>query len=281
MTAIRLSRLEKHFRQGLLGRRNPVLRGLDLELPRGGRLGLVGPNGSGKSTLLRVLAGVERPSGGRVEVLGGAPVQEAVRRRVGWLPEDSPFPPELDARATLDLLGSLQGLARAERRRRGAALLERVGLADHARVPLGRYSRGMLRRFGLAQALLHGPELVLLDEPTAGLDAPGYGALHELLEEALAGGATLVLSSHLFGDVHEHCDRLAVLSGGRVALEGDPAEIGLGRGRLQLELTGVREGDLARIEAAVAPARVAARRPPQGLLLEIYRELQAGGEARP
>ena len=212
-------------------RRSEVLRGVDLELARGRSLGLVGPNGSGKSTLLRVIAGVERARGGRVTVLGGTPDAAETRRRVGFLPEDSPFPPELRALPALVLLGTLRRMPRARARERGAELLERVGLGEAGRAPLGRFSRGMLRRFGLAQAVLHEPELILLDEPTAGLDATGFGVLAELLSEARSRGAAIVVASHLATDLHAHCERLAVLLDGRVAAEGDPAEL-LGDGGL-------------------------------------------------
>jgi ABC-2 type transport system ATP-binding protein len=215
-------------------RRSEVLRGVDLALEAGGGLGLVGPNGSGKSTLLRVIAGVERARAGQVGVLGGTPDDPRTRRRIGFLPEDSPFPPELRALPALVLLGTLRQLPRREARERGAELLRRVGLAEAERKPLGRFSRGMLRRFGLAQAVLHTPDLLLLDEPTAGLDATGFGVLDELLAEARGRGAAVVVASHLATDVHAHCGRLAVMLDGRVAAEGSPGELLADRGLLGL-----------------------------------------------
>jgi ABC-2 type transport system ATP-binding protein len=149
----------------------------------------------------------------------------AARARLAYLPDDSPFPAELSACALLDLLGSLGGLPRRERRRRAAHLLERVGLTSAARRTLGTYSRGMLRRLGLAQAFLTEPDLVLLDEPTAGLDASGYVALAELTTEARARGASIVVASHVLSDLHETCDRLAVLIDGHQVASGTPAEV--------------------------------------------------------
>jgi ABC-2 type transport system ATP-binding protein len=210
---------------GLARRRRTILADVDLALARGERLALVGPNGSGKSSLLRVLAGVERATAGEVRVLGGSPADPALRARIGFLPEDSPFPPELTPRAALELLASLHALPRAQRRARVDAALAEVGLADEARLPMSRFSKGMHRRFGLAQAFLHEPDVVLLDEPTAGLDAPGHVVLDALLARAEERGATLVLASHHVEDVLTHCDRVLVLLEGRVALEGTPEEV--------------------------------------------------------
>ncbi len=221
---LRITGLRHAFPVALGLRRQEALRGVDLELDAGDSLGLVGPNGSGKSTLLRVIAGVERPLAGDVHVLGATPASARVRRRIGYLPEDSPFPRELRALPALVLLGSLRRMSRAAARERGAELLTRVGLADAQRMPLGRFSRGMLRRFGLAQAVLHEPDLLLLDEPTAGLDATGFGALAELLDEARARGASTIVASHMAADLMERA-RLVVLMHGRVAAEGDPREL--------------------------------------------------------
>jgi len=222
--ALELEGLRASYRAGWF-RRREVLAGVDLRVARGTSLGLVGTNGSGKSTLLRIVAGVDRGAGGSVRVLGGTPEQAGVRRRLGYLPEDSPFPPEVRALEVLVLLGTLRGMGAREARARARTLLGRVGLEAETRTALGRFSRGMARRFGLAQALLHDPELLLLDEPTAGLDALGLEVFEELLGEARARGVTTVLSSHLATDVTRHADRLALLHGGRVAAEGAPGEL--------------------------------------------------------
>lgn len=232
--ALRLAGVRKSYRRHLWSRPHAALRGVDLELARGRVLGLAGPNGSGKSTVLRLLASLERADAGVVRVLGADPRANGVQRRVGYLPDDSPFPGELDARAALELLGALHAQPRAGFRERAEALLELVGLAARARTPLSAYSRGMLRRFGLAQAWSCEPELVLLDEPTAGLDAPGYEALAKLMSTARARGTTVVLASHLSDDFREHADELAVVLDGRIALRGPCTELLRERGLQEL-----------------------------------------------
>jgi ABC-2 type transport system ATP-binding protein len=232
--AFRLQGLEHGYRSHLGFKTHPVLRGVELELASGRTLALAGPNGSGKSTLLRILAGIERPWRGTLEVLAGSPLDARVRARVGYLPEDSPFPVELSARAALRLLGALQRVERDELDERAEQLLVRVGLGAAAKQRLGTFSRGMLRRFGLAQAWLHAPSLILLDEPTAGLDAQGFEVLSELLSAARERAASIVIASHIASDLTDHGDELAVLLAGRIAIQGKVREVLAGRGLLEL-----------------------------------------------
>jgi len=224
-SALRLRGVEYGYPIRLGLARHAVLRGVDIELDRGRTLGLAGPNGSGKSTLLRLAAGLAAPTRGELRVLGGSPGDPAVRARVGYLPEDAAFPRELTLRGALHLLGALQGMPRRAYRDRSEELLQSVGLHARATTTLGRCSRGMLRRFGLAQAWLHAPDLVLLDEPTAGLDAPGFEVLSELLLEARAREASVVLASHVLSDLSERCDEVVVLLDGSVAAHGTPHEV--------------------------------------------------------
>lgn len=248
-SALRLRGVHMRFRDGW-GRRGPaVLRGVDLDLAAGSSTGLAGPNGSGKSTVLRLAAGLEVPTEGTVEALGARPADAGVRSRIGYLGEESPYPRELGAHAALDLLAALAGMRRSDRRQRVPAALERVGLAGESRKRLARFSRGMLRRFGLAQAFLHEPDLVLLDEPTAGLDAPGYPVLFSLIDEACARGACVLLASHLLSDLAQACDRLVVLADGRLAAAGLPGEVapdGLGELYRRLGAPGPQRTDRVR-----------------------------------
>jgi len=278
--ALHLSGVERSFPIALGLRRRRALAGIDLELEPGRTLGLVGPNGSGKSTLLRIVAGVDRPSRGTVRVFGADPQRASVRARLAYLPEDTPFPGELTANGVMQLLGSLHGLSRARIRERAGVLLERVGLGREARTPLKRYSRGMLRRFGLAQAFLTEPELVLLDEPTAGLDALGFEVVAELLGEARARGTTIAIASHVAADALEHCDRLALLLGGALVRQGTPLELLGVEGRVELAVEGLDEAQLEELERWITEqgGRLVARRAGTGTLLELYRA--SGARAR-
>jgi len=271
--AVRSTGITKHYRAGLWWRRREALCGVDLEVSSGETLGLAGPNGSGKSTWMRLVAGVEVQNDGELEVLGGTTSDAEVRRRLGFLPEDAPFPQELGAQACLDLLGSLSGMSRDEARDRGSALLERVGLAHEAGTALGKFSRGMLRRFGLAQAWLHSPDLILLDEPTAGLDAEGHDVLRGLLDEAREAGTTVCLSSHLPGDFGVGCDRLAVMVGGRIVQVGAPDELLGEPGSWSIGVKGLEEARLGELEEwlLAAGASTTGVRPTGRDLSDLYR----------
>jgi ABC-type multidrug transport system ATPase subunit len=225
MPALSLRGVEYGYPIRLGLQRHPVLRGIDLELARGRTLGLAGPNGSGKSTLLRLIAGLEAPTRGTLRVLDGSAGDPSIRKRVGYLPEDAAFPRELTLRGALHLLGALQGMPRRVCREHAESLLSVVGLRERATTTLARCSRGMLRRFGLAQAWLHSPDLVLLDEPTAGLDALGFEVLAELLAEARARQVAVVMASHVLSDLSEHCDEVAVILGGRIEVAGTPQTV--------------------------------------------------------
>jgi ABC-type multidrug transport system ATPase subunit len=269
--AFRLRGLCQRFSRGFLRASAEALVDVDLELARGENLGLVGANGSGKSSLLRILAGIDPPSAGSVQVLGGSPREDAVRARLGLAAEDSRFPPELGARAVLELGAALKGVVRSARGARADQLLELVGLAGHARERVGGFSRGMLRRLALAQAEIAAPDLLLLDEPGSGLDAEGYGALRTILERVRARGASAVLCSHLAAEVYGNCERLAVLAGGRLVAAGTPGSLlGLERdGRAELELEGLTAPTLEQMRKAAAAggALVVAVRPSQSAML--------------
>ncbi len=218
MLAIEAEGLEKRY-PGRLGRPGPqALRGVDLRVPAGAAFGLIGPNGAGKTTFVKALLGVVHPSAGRIRLLGGDPLDPKVRARVGYLPERL----ELSRAWTpLEVLGSVArfkrlGLGRAQLLSR----LEEVGVAGEATRAVGGFSKGMRQRVGLATALLGDPELLVLDEPTDGLDPLGRVEVRTLLQRALARGATLLLNSHLLAETERVCGRFGVLVAGRVVREG-------------------------------------------------------------
>lgn len=184
--------------------------------------GLIGPNGAGKTTFIKLLLGVARPTAGRVEVLGGDPEDTRVRARIGYLPERMHLPAALSARDFLRSVATLKSLSPTVAER--AAMLERVGLKDTAQ-RIGTFSKGMRQRLGLAAAMLGQPELLVLDEPTDGIDPVGRVEVRDLLLAERARGATLLLNSHLLSETERVCDRVGVLEKGRLKLEGPLDEV--------------------------------------------------------
>jgi len=224
--------------------RRPKVRavdGLDLEVRPGEIFGLLGPNGSGKTTTLKILLGLLFPSGGEVRVFGRPPHDIATKRRIGYLPEESALYGYLTPRETLDFYGRLFALPAAPRRERAGQLLRMVGLAHAAERPVGEFSKGMSRRIGLAQALINDPELVVLDEPTAGLDPIGCRQIKDLMLALARRGKTIVLSSHLLADVEDVCDRIVILYNGRIRAQGGVTDL-------------LEKKDLTRITVPAVPA---------------------------
>ncbi|MCK5269385.1 MAG: ABC transporter ATP-binding protein [Sedimentisphaerales bacterium] len=203
---------------------------LNLEVRPREVFGLLGPNGSGKSTTIKMLLGLLYPTRGRARVLGNSPGDIKTNAYIGYLPEESYLYPFLNANETLDFYGRLFGLPRQQRRKRIDSLLEMVGLASAVHRPIGEYSKGMIRRIGLAQALINDPDLLILDEPTAGLDPIGTRQIKDLVRELGKRGKTVLLCSHLLADVEDVCDRICILYGGKVQAEGTVEEM-LTRGR--------------------------------------------------
>jgi ABC-2 type transport system ATP-binding protein len=192
---------------------------LSLSLRQGEVFGFLGPNGAGKTTSLKMLLGLVEPTAGRARVLGAPLGDRATRARLGFLPEHFRFHDWLTGREFLDFHGRLCGMDRARRARRIDALLERVDLVDAAPRRLREYSKGMLQRIGLAQALLHEPALVFLDEPTSGLDPLGRLLVRDIIRELRTQGVTVFLNSHLLGEVEATCDRVAFVKAGRTVHE--------------------------------------------------------------
>lgn len=218
-----IQKLSQSYPAGCLGLGSrEVLTEISFELEPKQRVLVAGPNGSGKSTLLRLLAGVERPSAGEA-LLGGLQItSSAARRRIGYAPDGCPFPGELPARTMIQIVGELAGLGRREARRQATRMLARVGLEPHAKRQIRHYSKGMQRRFTLAAAFLGAPDLLLLDEPTDGLDAQGFCVLDELFDEAQERGAALLFASHVASLT---CHEVHILFEGRLARSGSPEEL--------------------------------------------------------
>jgi ABC-2 type transport system ATP-binding protein len=187
--------------------------------------GLFGPNGSGKTTTLKMLLGLLHPTKGRAIVLGGEGTDPKINARIGFLPEESYLYRYLNARETLDFYGRLFGLHSRVRKMRIEALLDMVGLKAVASRPVGTFSKGMARRIGLAQALINDPDLLILDEPTTGLDPIGTRQIKDLILNLAKRGKTVLLCSHLLADVEDVCDRIAILYGGKIQSEGEVKEL--------------------------------------------------------
>jgi len=193
-----------------------ALKALDLEIRRGEIFGLLGPNGSGKTTTIKLILGLLFPTNGQALVFGRDATEVTKNERIGYLPEESYLYKFLNAEETLDFYGRLFNMSRAVRRQRVADLIEMVGLNWAKRRQLKEYSKGMTRRIGLAQALINDPELIVLDEPTTGLDPIGTREMKDLIVKLREEGKTILMCSHLLADVQDVCDRIAILYQGEL-----------------------------------------------------------------
>ena len=193
---------------------------VDFEIRRGEVFGLLGPNGSGKSTTIKLMLGLLYPTQGHITVFGQSPRDVATKARIGYLPEESYLYRFLNPGETLDFFGSLFQIDSPERRRRAEQLIEMVGLNQARTRTVGEFSKGMQRRIGIAQALINDPDLVILDEPTAGLDPLGCREVKDLILALARRGKTIILSSHLLSDVEDVCDRAVIYYGGRIQAQG-------------------------------------------------------------
>jgi ABC-2 type transport system ATP-binding protein len=202
-----------------------VVSDLSLQVPRGEIFGFLGPNGAGKSTSVKMMLGLVAASGGSARILGQAPGHAATMARIGFLPEHFRFHEWLQATELLDLHGRLNGMRAASRRKRIPEVLDMVGLSAHAHRALSGFSKGMLQRIGLAQALLHQPELVFLDEPTSALDPFGRRLVRQIIHDLKAQGTTVFLNSHLLGEVEATCDRVSFIKEGRILRTMQLAEL--------------------------------------------------------
>jgi ABC-2 type transport system ATP-binding protein len=225
MVALSVDHLTKSYRGSFSTKRVPAVTDASFSVEQGEIFGFVGPNGAGKTTTIRALLGLIRPTSGSCTVLGKTVPSREARSRLGFLAESPYFYEYLTPRELLDLVGRLHGLDAKARARRADELLVKVGLADAAARPLRKFSKGMLQRAGLAQALVNDPELLILDEPMSGLDPVGRKEVRDLIVELRAAGKTIFFSTHILPDVEAVCDRVALIVGGRIQDVGSLREL--------------------------------------------------------
>jgi len=239
--AIETENLTKVFSSRWSKRSLTAVDNISLRVPVGSTYGLLGPNGAGKTTFVKMLLSAAHPTAGRAMVFGRDSREPAARAPIGYLPENHRFPTYLTGWDMLDFYGALSGMPSAERRRRIPELLEIVGLNSRAHhLRLGKYSKGMLQRVGLAQALIHSPRLLVLDEPSDGVDPVGRKQIREVLLRLEQQGVTIFLNSHLLQEVELFCREVAIIQKGKVALSGTVLELTSGSG-YRLEVAGVPE----------------------------------------
>lgn len=251
-----------------------AVRDLNLRIEAGEVYGLLGPNGSGKSTTLKIILGLVSPTSGRTEIFGQDSSEVATRQSVGFLPENPYFYKFLTGTETLRFFGKLCGLRGWDLKDRVQELLDLVGLTDARNQRLSTYSKGMLQRIGLAQALINEPALIVLDEPTAGVDPVGSREIRDLIVDLKKRGVTVLLSSHLLGQVQEICDRVGILAKGKLVREGHLEELIAIEDRTDLVLENASETLIKDIEslATKAKATVVERRKSTTTLERLFLE---------
>ncbi|MEM0983317.1 MAG: ABC transporter ATP-binding protein [Planctomycetota bacterium] len=227
--AIDVQNVKKTYRGG-----TKALRGVDLRVAKGEVFGLLGPNGSGKSTLVKIMMTVIRRSAGKGSVLGEPIAHKPTLRKIGYLPEHHRFPGYLKGKQVLEYVGGLQGMDRTTKKKRAAELLDAVKMTDWAKTPVKRYSKGMRQRLGIAQALINDPDLVMLDEPTDGVDPVGRRDIRDLCKRMVDEGRTVFLNSHLLSELEMVCSRVAIMVQGEVRSQGTINELVQGQERYEI-----------------------------------------------
>jgi len=218
--------VRKTYRDGLFSRRSvEALQGVSLEVKPGEVFGLLGPNGAGKTTLIKILLGIVRKTGGNATLLGRPAGNRRGRRRVGYLPEGHRIPRHLNGNTALEYYGSLSGLSMSQIKSRRPQALETVGLVDWGKTSVRKYSKGMLQRLGLAQSMLHDPDLLILDEPTDGVDPVGRAEIRDVLLQLKSEGKSIFLNSHMLQEMELVCDRVAILHKGKLRHLGGVEEM--------------------------------------------------------
>ena len=272
--AVKVTGVTKAFPIPFTRRSTVAVRDLTLGVEAGEVYGLLGPNGSGKSTTLKIILGLVTPTRGNAAIFGQDAARVASRESVGFLPESPYFYKFLTARETLRFFGKLSGVRGSELNKRVDELLELVGLTTARDRRLGGFSKGMLQRIGLAQALVNEPRLVVLDEPTAGVDPVGSRDIRDIILDLKRRGTTVLLSSHLLGQVQEVCDRIGILADGVLVREGRLDELLAVENQTELILENAPAELLHRISSLAegAGARIVEQRAPQTTLERLFLE---------
>lgn len=270
--AISVRNLTKEFAIPFKKERFVAVRDLSLEVPEGEVYGLLGPNGSGKSTTMKIILGLVSPTSGSTSIFGWDSRQVESRENVGFLPENPYFYKFLTGLETLLFFGKLCGLSGARLQERARFLLNLVGLENAAERRLGGFSKGMLQRIGMAQALIQSPRLLVLDEPTAGVDPAGSREIRDLILEFKSQGITVLLCSHLLGQVQEVCDRVGILHRGRLVREGRIEDLVTIQNQTQLVLENVSPELLLSLQRQIEAggARLLSERKPQADLERFF-----------
>jgi ABC-2 type transport system ATP-binding protein len=224
--AIEIEGLSKDYTTGFwLAKKKRSLDNLTMKVERGEVFGFLGPNGAGKTTTIKLLMGLIFPSAGSARILGRPVSDVGMHNEIGYLPEQPYFYDYLTARELLDYFARFHGYGAAERRERVERMLKKVGLETAGKIQLRKYSKGMLQRVGVAQAILHDPQVVILDEPMSGLDPLGRREVRDIILELKKAGRTVLFSTHILGDAEMLCDRVGVIAGGKLRGVGSPEEI--------------------------------------------------------
>ena len=277
---IEIENLRKYFRSGVRGLGVQALDGLTLNVARGETFGLLGPNGAGKSTAIKIILGLIKPNGGTCKLFGEK-LSKASRRRLGYLPEAPNFYKFLSARELVAFYGRLCGMGKKQAYAATEKVLETVGLSDAADRRLSEYSKGMLQRAGLAQAIVHNPELVILDEPSSGLDPIGMADMADMIMRLKKDGKTVLLCSHLLNEVESLCDRVAIVSQGKIAASGKLDELLLLKNQTDIVFENLNDNAFADVEkiAAQHGANVRSSTPARMQLSEYFRNtVKKGGK---
>jgi ABC-2 type transport system ATP-binding protein len=234
--------LRKVFHIGFFRKRVEAVNGTSFKVKRGEIFGLLGPNGAGKTTTIKAILRLIFPTEGEIRIFGRSADDPEAAKRVGYMPENPYVYQYLKPLEFLDLCGRLVGLPKADRSARSEEMIDKVGLRDAVDRPIGKFSKGMMQRIGLAQALLHDPELLVLDEPMSGLDPIGRKEVRDLLVEQRERGKTLLFTSHILSDVELLCDRVVIMQHGKITSEGQVHDLLETAGRqVEIRLSGASQ----------------------------------------